>query len=368
MIESADLEGAARLMNALAASANDEVVRIERWAADIPDELTAQHTGLALTRVARALAGGDNEAVAYWIDAAEKAIGNAEAEQQQVLRVSVALWHAVAAYTTGDLELATERCQAVLTLSGPGTNVNTFYAQGILGASLFATTGPEAALPHLEKAAATRRRLSFHDGGTTAQLAAAHAELGDWEQAEAIAAEAFSLPIPEGHAYPYNAPAHFAMAQVHDHRGNTDQAIAHAEKGLTMARNWVGPTFLCWGLFVMSQLVDGSKQQQLLTEAKQHIADSTGQQRLLSRIEDAQRHLTNPQPRTIGSGMILDPLTPRELDVLRLMRGDLSVRQIGVELYISHNTAKGYAKTIYQKLGVNSRRDAVTTATAADLI
>ena len=70
----------------------------------------------------------------------------------------------------------------------------------------------------------------------------------------------------------------------------------------------------------------------------------------------------------IWSGMILGTLTSRELDVLRLMRGDLSVREIGAELYISHNTAKGYAKTIYQKLGVNSRRDAVDTALAVDLI
>ena len=66
--------------------------------------------------------------------------------------------------------------------------------------------------------------------------------------------------------------------------------------------------------------------------------------------------------------MILDPLTSRELDVLRLMRGDLSIREIGAELFISHNTAKGYAKTIYQKLGVNSREDAVNTALAVDLI
>jgi tetratricopeptide (TPR) repeat protein len=223
-------------MNALAGSANDEVVRIEQWAADIPDEPTAQHTGLALTRVARAVAGGDSEVVAYWIDTAEKAIGSADAQHQQVLRVSVALWHAVAAYTTGDLELTAEQCQAVLAMGGPGTNVNAFYAQGILGASLFATSGPEAALPHLQQGAATRRRLSLHDGRTTAQLAAVHAELGDWEQAETIAAEAFSLPIPEGHEYPYNAPAHYAMAQVHSHRGDTDEAIAHAEIGLTMAR------------------------------------------------------------------------------------------------------------------------------------
>jgi LuxR family maltose regulon positive regulatory protein len=118
----------------------------------------------------------------------------------------------------------------------------------------------------------------------------------------------------------------------------------------------------------MSELVDTSEQHRLLAEAKQHTANSTGQHRLLQRIEAAEHRLAGSQPRTTRAGMVLDPLTPRELDVLRLMRGDLSVREIGVELYISHNTAKGYAKTIYRKLGVRSRRDAVATATAADLI
>jgi ATP/maltotriose-dependent transcriptional regulator MalT len=122
-------------------------------------------------------------------------------------------------------------------------------------------------------------------------------------------------------------------------------------------------------LFVTSQLVsDGNRQRQLLVEAKHHIVHSNGQQRLLRRIEAAERRLARPPARTTGTGMILDALTSREIDVLRLMRGDLSLREIGTELYISHNTAKGYAKTIYQKLGVNSRQDAVDTALAVDLI
>ncbi|MCP4961708.1 MAG: response regulator transcription factor [Actinomycetia bacterium] len=63
-----------------------------------------------------------------------------------------------------------------------------------------------------------------------------------------------------------------------------------------------------------------------------------------------------------------EPLTRREIEVLRLFRSDLSLRDIGNELDITLNTAKGYAKTIYRKLAINSRAEAVSVATQAGLI
>ena len=52
-------------------------------------------------------------------------------------------------------------------------------------------------------------------------------------------------------------------------------------------------------------------------------------------------------------------LSERELTVLRLLAGDLSQREIGAELYISLNTVKGHTRSIFRKLGVSSRADAV---------
>ena len=55
----------------------------------------------------------------------------------------------------------------------------------------------------------------------------------------------------------------------------------------------------------------------------------------------------------------VDPLTDRELAVLRLLRGTLSLREIGHELHLSQNTIKTHAQAIYRKLGVSTRPDAV---------
>jgi LuxR family maltose regulon positive regulatory protein len=59
---------------------------------------------------------------------------------------------------------------------------------------------------------------------------------------------------------------------------------------------------------------------------------------------------------------LVDPLSDRELDVLRLLRSDLSGPDIARELVVSLNTMRTHTKSIYTKLGVNNRREAVRRA------
>ena len=62
-----------------------------------------------------------------------------------------------------------------------------------------------------------------------------------------------------------------------------------------------------------------------------------------------------------------DELTEAELRILRLLASDLSQREIGQELYLSLNTVKSHIRTIFAKLGVNSRPAAVSRARALAL-
>jgi LuxR family maltose regulon positive regulatory protein len=59
---------------------------------------------------------------------------------------------------------------------------------------------------------------------------------------------------------------------------------------------------------------------------------------------------------------LVDELSARELDVLRLLRSDLSGPDIARELVVSLNTVRTHTKNIYLKLGVSNRRAAVTRA------
>ncbi|MET0143857.1 MAG: LuxR C-terminal-related transcriptional regulator [Ilumatobacteraceae bacterium] len=57
-----------------------------------------------------------------------------------------------------------------------------------------------------------------------------------------------------------------------------------------------------------------------------------------------------------------DELSLRELDVLRLLRSDLSGPDVARELHVSLNTLRTHTKHIYTKLGATNRREAVTRA------
>ncbi len=59
---------------------------------------------------------------------------------------------------------------------------------------------------------------------------------------------------------------------------------------------------------------------------------------------------------------LLEPLSERELDVLRLLKTDLSGPEIARELMVSLNTIRFHTKNIYSKLQVNNRRTAVRQA------
>jgi LuxR family maltose regulon positive regulatory protein len=65
---------------------------------------------------------------------------------------------------------------------------------------------------------------------------------------------------------------------------------------------------------------------------------------------------------------LLEPLSERELDVLRLLATGLSNPEIAQELYIATSTVRSHCKSIYGKLDVHSRWDAVHRAKDLGLI
>lgn len=77
--------------------------------------------------------------------------------------------------------------------------------------------------------------------------------------------------------------------------------------------------------------------------------------------------------RALGSGPrgrveAAAPLTERELAVLWLLPTELSLREIGRELYVSINTVRTHTQAIYRKLGVVARAEAVVRAREFGLV
>jgi LuxR family maltose regulon positive regulatory protein len=90
----------------------------------------------------------------------------------------------------------------------------------------------------------------------------------------------------------------------------------------------------------------------------------------------AQQHVSWPYPRRLRDALdvadvrsaqpvspaLVEQLSARELDVVRLLASDLDGPAIARELVVSLNTVRTHTKNIYAKLGVNSRRAAVSKA------
>ncbi|MGA9398169.1 MAG: LuxR C-terminal-related transcriptional regulator [Anaerolineaceae bacterium] len=64
---------------------------------------------------------------------------------------------------------------------------------------------------------------------------------------------------------------------------------------------------------------------------------------------------------------MIEPLSERELEVLKLLRSELSGPEIAGQLIVSLNTFRTHTKNIFNKLGVNNRRAAVQRAEELDL-
>ncbi len=75
---------------------------------------------------------------------------------------------------------------------------------------------------------------------------------------------------------------------------------------------------------------------------------------LMARLERLERQAAGRRTASLD-----DPLTEREVAVLRQLQSPLSLREIGQELHLSANTIKTHVQAIYRKLGVSTRHDAV---------
>ncbi|MFQ5401536.1 MAG: LuxR C-terminal-related transcriptional regulator, partial [Anaerolineae bacterium] len=143
------------------------------------------------------------------------------------------------------------------------------------------------------------------------------------------------------------------QAVAYDAAGESEKAVERLGEALALA----APGGLL-RLFVD----EGPPMAALLREAvKQGIAAEFAQQVLAAFGETAVALPPTTQP-------LPDPLSERELEVLKLLTTSLSGPEIARELMISLNTMRTHTKNIYSKLGVNSRRTAVRRAEELNLL
>jgi len=85
-------------------------------------------------------------------------------------------------------------------------------------------------------------------------------------------------------------------------------------------------------------------------------------------IRESQLESSSPTISQVNQSSLLNPLSERELEVLRLLPTGQTGPQIADQLYLSKNTVKTHIKNIYSKLSVNNRAEAIARAQALGLI
>jgi LuxR family maltose regulon positive regulatory protein len=161
--------------------------------------------------------------------------------------------------------------------------------------------------------------------------------------------------------------------------GDTRRALATAAQALALAEP---------GGYVRVLVDKGPLMAELLSEFihQPSLADSlrTYVSRLLAAFNREHPDLTSPhaldpkpetpKPKTLKletlkpETLLLEPLSDRELDVMRLIAANLSNQEIADALFVSVNTVKTHIKRLYAKMGVHNRIGAITRATELGLL
>ncbi|HEY7422110.1 MAG TPA: LuxR C-terminal-related transcriptional regulator, partial [Gaiellaceae bacterium] len=143
--------------------------------------------------------------------------------------------------------------------------------------------------------------------------------------------------------------------------GSAAAALAPLEHGVRLRRLWGYPLETADALVVAAPVVARERGRRaagaVLAEARQLLGASADPGVMPDRLAAATRAAL-PRP-TAGRH---DELTSRERAVLDLLARGRSKREIAQELHVSFNTVHSHTKSIYRKLGVSSRQEAVERA------
>jgi LuxR family maltose regulon positive regulatory protein len=351
---------------------------VSRWLDALPAELVAMDASLSAARVWVALDTGRLEDVGAALDAAE-ASGPPDT-QLMVLR-------ALHRYKSGDVADADRRLQEI-SLSAGDPFIATVHrlVQGISSMWLGdADRARELLGEAARRAEGDDNRLAYiYAQGCLALMAISH---GDLALADALVADAESVigqTLSDSHfvaMFPALAGAR-AAAQRGDWAGAGRAAAAAVELG----RRGAGRVELAAALLTASAVFRTSPPAAATCDrggapaADGGDASDTGA--LVAEARGILRHCPDPGPvvitwlageqraeavRTRQEAMI-EPLTERELTILRLLPAPTPQRELASALFVTPNTLKTHLRAIYRKLGAESRGDAVIRARERGLI
>lgn len=343
---------------------------VAAWLEVLGDEAIRADAALCLTRAWIGVNTGHLDQVEAWVEAAERAAENTGGGRE--VEAGIASLREIHNYMDGDVGEAVEAGRrSVERGDTPWRPIGC----PVLGIALFWSGRAGEAAEELERSVDLARSAGNYLAviHASAGLAAIRAENGDLEDAQRTAAEALEL------ARERSLGDHWAtsMARVVEGRGLTqrgqlDDAGAAIERGAELSREGVAAVETAYALLSQAEAAqltgDGDSAAVLAREARGIVERCPDPGILTEMLARTGRRLhLAPRPRTEPANPAGE-MTDRESAVLQLLPSELSQREIGAALYLSLNTIKTHVKSIYRKLGVDTRDAAVDRARELELI
>jgi LuxR family maltose regulon positive regulatory protein len=343
---------------------------VARWLDCLPREVVLEDARLCFVRGWITLIFGRQHEVEEWLRAAEACLPQAAPLYTAVfasLDSGIAELRAIQAVQSGDVQKAIEAGRRSLELEPDTASQGYAVASIVLGASFYFA----GELSQAEAALDAGLRELGGDSVRAALLvglgyrAVIHADNGQLAQADSLSAEAERLIERWRLSEDVWATSSFlAKGKLLELRGEwaaAESAYAHVT---ILARRGGRRLDLTLALISLARLKrragDHAAGRALAREARETLnacPDPGVLIELLARTERSLQLASAPASAPVLAADV--ELSERELTLLRLLASELSQREIGSELFISLNTVKGHVRSIFRKLGVNSRADAV---------
>jgi LuxR family maltose regulon positive regulatory protein len=245
----------------------------------------------------------------------------------------------------------------------------------LLGSALLFNDGPDAAIGALERAAhfaGDRQRAGA--SVALAQLGLLFAGRGDWVAAEACVADALARVEAGGlEDYLPAVVTHVAQARLALHHGDPGTARRWLGKALRLyvdpsprAFPWLAAQMALELGGILLELDDVTAARRKAADARQHLAVLTDAGTLARRYAALTRDLGQHRDRSTPSSAMT--MTAAEMRVLRMLPTHLTLSEIADALFLSRNTVKSQVASIYAKLLVTKRGDAVRAARELNLL
>ena len=165
--------------------------------------------------------------------------------------------------------------------------------------------------------------------------------------------------------YVLSGLAFAAAARLAAHGGDraeADRQLARAMRGRpssTFVLPWVAVRARIQLAKTYAAIADQSTARHLLREIDDVLTRRPALGTLVDEVSELRRTLTSGAQVAAAGG---PPLSPAELRLLPYLQTHLTFKQIGERLFVSRNTVSSEVGSIYRKLGVSSRSDAVQQA------